>query len=313
MSRTGLVAMLVAAEVLIVGIAVAAIGGGRYNATGGGPMFASGMHPIDFAAKAIAPVAVGDSPHVAIDDPDSRVEVSPSQDGQVHVKDLTSYRGATFSKSPLAQLTVERTADGVRIARPGSNGIHIEIFGYYDQRIEVDVPVGAHIDIARCSGADITGINGGVAVKSQDGHITLTNLRGTVDAFSGDGYIEATGVHGDSITLKSNDGHVGLQDVAAATINAHSADGRIYGENVAVGRDGTISTGDGSIVLGLASGADLTVDASTGDGSITVDGDRMQEEDSDSTHHTIRLGNGSGSLHVSSNDGSIHITTNGAH
>jgi hypothetical protein len=312
MSRAGLVAMLVAVEVLIVGIAIYVMGGGGIGTMHGATVFA-GMHRIDFAAKPIAPIGAGDSPHVSIDDPNSRVEVSPSHDGQVHVKDLTSYRGATYSKSPLEQLTVERTADGVHVVRPGSPGNVWDMFGYYDQRIEIDAPAGSHIDIARCSGADVTGIDGGVTVRSQDGHITLTSLTGAVDAFSGDGYIEANNVHGETISLRSHDGHVGLQDVAATTtLTAHSDDGRIYGENVGVGHDGNITTSDGSIVLGLAPGADLTVNASTGDGSITVDGTRVRDESGDSVQQTVRVGNGSGSLRVSSNDGSIHITTNGA-
>ena len=73
-----------------------------------------------------------------------------------------------------------------------------------------------------------------------------------------------------------------------------------------------LHTGDGSIRVALATGADLTVDASTSDGHIDVDGNAASNGDSDSTQRTVRVGNGSGSLQLSSGDGSIHLITNGA-
>ena len=74
-----------------------------------------------------------------------------------------------------------------------------------------------------------------------------------------------------------------------------------------------MSTDDGRIELGFAPGADLNVEVTTDDGHITLDGNRVaRDNDGDTAHYTMRLGNGSGSLHATTRDGSIHITTNGA-
>lgn len=302
MSRASIVAMLVAAEVLIVGIAIYVVGGAGWH----------GLHRLDFTAVPIAPVAAGDAPHVVVDDPDSRVEVAVSADGLVHAQDLTQVQGAGFSTGPIGHLTMTRTADGVHIARPGSSGVHLGIFGFSRERIEIAIPSGSHLDVARCSGADVNGVEGGVSVVSQDGHITLRALRGTVQARSDDGYIAADGVHGDGLTMQSSDGHLSMSNVNVKSLVAHTADGHIEAHQLALA-GGEISTNDGSIELGLAPGADLTVAASTGDGRIVVDGSRYRSNDEgDSVQHSIQVGSGAGKLRLSTADGSIHISTNGA-
>jgi DUF4097 and DUF4098 domain-containing protein YvlB len=163
-----------------------------------------------------------------------------------------------------------------------------------------------------CEGADVAGVTGAVSVRSQDGHITLADLGGSIDARSDDGYIEATRINGDALTMQTSDGHLALHGVAVATLAVHSDDGRIRAQGLNVSRQGTISTDDGSIELGLTPGLNATVDASTSDGNVEVDGSRVARDDGDSARQTMRLGTGAGNLRVRSEDGSIHITTNGA-
>ncbi|MEO6834543.1 MAG: DUF4097 family beta strand repeat-containing protein [Candidatus Tumulicola sp.] len=337
MSRASIVGMLVAAEVLIVGVALYALGGrpGGFH----GPIFAGGLHDADFVAKSVAPIEAGDAPRIAVDDPDSRIVVAASNDGLVHVKDLTNVRGAMFTDGgSVPQLNVRHTGDGVAISRHESNGsgLHFGI-GSFDQRVEIDAPPGSHIDIARCAGADVSAIQGGVAVRSQDGRISLADLRGTVEGRTQDGSISASRVHGDTLALQSANGHLSLSDVAVSSLNARTSDGSIEARGLAIGggtqpqavlhsddgsirADGSfapggsyeISTQNGSIRLGLAPNADLTVNASTGNGKVLVDGSPFENSDGDSVRHTVKLGSGSGNLQLSSGDGSIHILTNGA-
>ena len=55
MSRASVVGMLIAAEILIVGMAIFALGRG-------GTSFAAGLHHVAFTPSAIAPVAAGSEP-----------------------------------------------------------------------------------------------------------------------------------------------------------------------------------------------------------------------------------------------------------
>jgi Putative adhesin len=302
MSRASVVAMLIAAEVLVVGMAIYALGHGRAS-------WAAGMHHVDFSAATIAPIAAGSSPRVVIDDAASRVHVGVSPDQSVHVSDLTQMRGAVFSNRTYPQLRVTRTSDGVRIERPSAGSFSIEVFGFSKQAIQVDVPANSHVEIAGCAGADVFGITGATSVHSNDGHITLTDMQGSIDARSDDGYLSATNVRGDRLSMVSSDGHIALKDVAVGSLLAQSRDGRIEAEALSVTGDATLQTDDGSIALKLAPNANLTIDASTRDGHIVVDGNSLDRDDS--AQRTIRLGSAAGTMKVATGDGSIHILTNG--
>ncbi|MGB9652342.1 MAG: DUF4097 family beta strand repeat-containing protein [Candidatus Cybelea sp.] len=302
MSRASVVAMLVAAEILIVGMAVAAVGRGHASIAGG-------LHHLDFSAVPVAPIAAGAAPHVVVDDVDSRVGVTPSSDDQVHVRDLTEIRGAVFSSTKYPQLKVTRTLDGVRIERPHVGNLSIDIFGFSTQEIQVEVPAGARLEIARCAGADVDGIAGGVNVHSLDGHVTLANLQGSVDAESDDGYVKATNVHGDHLAIESRDGHLTLEQIAVASLTGTTRDGRIEADDLNVTGNGTLQTDDGSVRARFTPDTNLTIDASTRDGQISVDGDSADR--GDSGQRTIRLGTGAGTMKLASGDGSIHIFTHG--
>jgi hypothetical protein len=304
-SRASVVALLVAAELWVVGMAIWAMGGR-------GPTFASGMHHADFTPAAVSPIAAGAAPHVVVDDVRSRVNVAASSDQLVHVRDLTRLGGMIFSSRPYPQLRVERTPDGVRIERPSVENLGIDLFGYSTQSIEVLVPSGSQVDVQRCAGANVTGIDGGVSVHSQDGHVKLADLQGNVDARSDDGYIEASNVRGDRLAMASMDGHLGLQDVSVGSLSATTHDGRIEASGLSFTGDqpdATLHSADGSIKVQLAPNADLTIDASTDDGRIYVDG--SSERNDGSTQRTIRLGSGTGKMTVGTSDGSIRIFTNG--
>lgn len=306
MSRASIVAMLIAAEVLIVGLAL-------YTVSGGKRSYAAGMQHVDFTPAAVSPIAAGATPRIVVDDEDSRVTVAVSNDDLVHVRDLTQMHGGVFSSGHYAQLHVTRTSDGVRIERPSGNHLSIEIFGFSRQAIEVLVPRGSQVEVARCSGAEVSGITGDVSVQSQDGRITLADLQGNIAANSADGSVKATNVRGDRLSMETRDGHLTLQDVAAGALVATTRDGGIDARGISLqgqSPQATIHSGDGSVRLQLAPNADLTIDASTGDGRIVVDGSSLPRDDS--AQRTIRLGAGTGRMTVGTADGSINISTNGA-
>ncbi len=326
MSRASIIAMLVAAEVLIAGMAI-------YTLSSRGPTFVNGMHRVSFTADPIAPIAAGADPRVAIDDPDSRVSVAISSDGLVHVRDLTQMRGAIFSNSRYPQLRVTRTADGVRIERSPAGHLSIAVFGFSTEAIEVEVPSGSHVQIARCSGASVAGIAGDVEVQSQDGHVMLRDLTGAVDARTDEGSLSATNVRGDRLTMVSSDGRLTLDGVTVGSLVAQTREGRVEASDLTIAGarpeatlhsdDGPVhasgtfaangsyelSSNEGSIDLRLAQNADLAIEASTVQGRIVVDG--SSESRDDVASRTLRLGAGSGRMKLATADGSIHIFTNG--
>ena len=283
-TRTGIIAVLIAAEVFIAGVIVASAGGLKtFTAVGNARDFS-------YAPYSLPAVDAGSHPHVVIDDADSRVVVTPSTDGMVHVTDATRVGGWGWGWGSRPQhVQVRKTADGVVIERPASQGRFI-LFGFEYSRTEVTLPAGATIEIAHSGGADLSDLTGTISVHSDDGHISATNLR------SGD------------VALTTADGSIRLDNIDADKLAVSTADGSIRASSLRV-RNGTAHTGDGSITLAFADAGNLALHASTGDGSIRVNGARQGDSSSPLDY---KLGNGAGSLDVSTQDGSIRVTTNGA-
>ncbi len=310
--RVALVAMLVAVEVLLLGLILSSLHVGPMS----GPVFAaSGLHRVDIDSKSYAPVNAGTSPDVEIDDSDNHVVVTASTDGLVHVTDARSIHGLVWGGGNGSDLSIAHFGNSVKITRDGHSGGMTGIFGSSYQRVEVEVPSASHVRVTGSSGANVSGMRNDVEVESQDGRITLADIRGDVKARSADGSVHLSDIVADSLEVSTADGRVEGTNVAVegstprATLHSDDGSVRISGR-FAPGGAYQLSTNDGQVELHLAADADLTVSASSADGRIYVDGSRYG--DRDSSAHTIRLGNGSGTMQLSSQDGSIHITTNGA-
>jgi DUF4097 and DUF4098 domain-containing protein YvlB len=329
-SRGALIALLIAVEVAIVAVAVYSMSGAHavWAGTGGG-----GFHHYDFTAKPIAPITAGSTPHIVVSDPDDRIMVTASTDGQVHIQDLKAFHGTYWGTPNITPLTVEKTADGVSISRPEFDSAAFGVFVSWSvDRVAIQIPAGSTLEIQRSSGSNITGINGDVTTKSDDGSITLATLRGNVDAESSDGHVSASDIKSDTVKLQSDDGYIEMHDVVAGTLDARTDDGHITVDGLQVtGNTATIHSNDGQIHVNAAfatgnyevssddghidvtvgAQSNLTVAATTGDGRITRDGQSFHD-DGDSTSRSFTLGGGSGHLNINSHDGSISITTNGA-
>lgn len=288
-SRTGIIAVLLAAEVFVAGAIVWSLGAGS-----GFSIKAAGLHRASASGKTFDPIDAGSTPHVVIDDPDSHVVIGVSTDGKVHVTDASSLSGWFWGDtSPRPPLEVARTADGVAISRAAGHGVRIEVFGFSRERIEVSLPAGSQLDVRRCSAADVTGLTGRLQIHSVDGHIA------------------ATDVHSPMLSVDSDDGRLQFDNVSAAAIDARTKDGSIHANGLETG-GGTLQTADGSISVGLAPNVNLAVHAQTSDGRVTFDGRRASRADDDSSSGDYQVGSGGGSLRVTTQDGSIHILTNGA-
>jgi len=312
-SRTSVFAMLVAAEILILGVAAYSIRGafsGDTFAAGGGA---------GFVAKTFAPIAAGSAPRVTIDDPNSGVTIGVSDDGRVHVKDDTYFSGATL-RSPhnYPQLMVTIDSDGVHISRPAYHEGWTMFIGFSisRQHFEVQVPSEASVVVKACDNAEVSNLKNGATIQALDGHIDLTHVEGAIVAHTDDGHIAAGDVTSPSLDLSSDDGSIELHNFTAVGsapfLRLHSGDGHINASGLfPAGGKYDIATNDGHIDLAFARGSDVTVDASTNDGSLRVDGSRQPGDDS--AQQSIRIGSGASAMRVHSDDGSVTITTNGTY
>ena len=165
--------------------------------------------------------------------------------------------------------------------------------------------------------------------RTGDGSVEARDLQGTIDVNSGDGRIIASNLEGD-VKVHTGDGTINI-DRAAGRVDADSGDGSIEIDgrldvltvrtgdgpvrvNAANGStmksDWRITTGDGRISLRLPDGFNAAVDASTGDGSVRVEGISKETRDGDEDRSRVvgQLGSGGAILMLRSGDGSVDVT-----
>jgi hypothetical protein len=193
------------------------------------------------------------------------------------------------------RMVVNATQDGDRIEvdvqDERSRGLTIT-FGPHSARLIVTVPARAQIEARTGDGRVLVqGVHGDLTVVTGDGSIELAQVNGAVDATSGDGSVEIDG--------------------AIRTLRARSGDGRVR-VRVAAGTSPSgawsVATGDGSVLLELPDGFGAELDASTGDGRVSVSDLPFSAVDEDRRRVARgRIGAGGPSLRVRSGDGSITV------
>lgn len=212
-------------------------------------------------------------------------------------------------------------------------------------KIEISVPAKANLDLRTGDGAvSVESVEGTVHVRSGDGAIRAENLRGDVQLSSGDGRIDASRLAG-TIRLSTSDGAIDVRD-AEGDVELSSGDGRIDatgmqaalraktsdGRLTADGRftrldlrsgDGAVSatvregsrmesdwflnSRDGSITLRLPEVFPAELDASTGDGRVTLDFPVTVSGSLTQSRIRGTIQGGGPRLELRTSDGAIHV------
>src|SRR5713226_3597388 len=198
-----------------------------------------------------------------------------------------------FTVSGRANVRVDSRQDGDKVELVARVTGHWGFsFGHNSRglHIEVRMPREADLQVETGDGSvQVESINGTVNVHTGDGSVKASSLHGTIDLHTNDGGITVENLKGD-MRLRTGDGSIEAHDLDGK-VEADSGDGhiRIAGRfdalNVKTG-DGsvdtrvlpgskmasswTIRTGDGSVDLVLPSDFQTNIDASTGDGHISM-------------------------------------------
>ncbi|HYY72008.1 MAG TPA: DUF4097 family beta strand repeat-containing protein, partial [Candidatus Bathyarchaeia archaeon] len=227
--------------------------------------------------------------NVHVETNDGSVRVTSGDSKQVEFR--VEYQGYEIGRN----LTVDSRQDGDKvelIARiTGHWGINFG-WGHNSRKlhIEVRMPQQADLQIHTGDGAvDASRLNGNLTIDTRDGAVKASGLSGTVDLHTGDGAITVDTLKGD-IRLRTGDGGIEARDldgkVEADTGDGHiRLAGRFEALNVKTG-DGsvntqvlpgskmasswTLRTGDGSVDIALPADFQANIDATTGDGHISL-------------------------------------------
>jgi Putative adhesin len=271
--------------------------------------------------------AVSGRPNVRVETNDGSVRVTSGDSKQVefHVE----YQGYELGKN----LRVDARQDGDKvefIARvTGHWGIQLG-WGHNSRRlhIEVRMPQSGDLQVETGDGSvETSSINGTVTVHTGDGSVKANSLSGTIDLHTNDGSMTVDTLKGD-IRLRTGDGSIEARDLDGK-VDADSGDGhiRLAGRfealNVKTG-DGsvdtrvqpgskmatswTLRTGDGSVDIALPPDFQANIDATTGDGHISL-GIPVTVEGTFSRSAVHGKMNGGGqTLTIHTGDGSIRLS-----
>lgn len=192
---------------------------------------------------------------------------------------------------------------GIRIDEH-QNGDSVEIEVRYPQHsftidwgqhrvdIIIQMPREGRVNLRTGDGKiELSGLKGEMDLHSGDGSENLDGVDGKLRASTGDGHIRADGRF-DGLDLKTGDGHI----EARATV----------GSTLAAGW--RLETGDGNVTLDIPGNTPADVDLHTSDGHIDLDMPVTTEGKIRENEIRGKLnGGGGGLLTIRTGDGSIHL------
>jgi hypothetical protein len=263
------------------------------------------------------------SVHVETNDGSVTVTTSESKQVEFHVE----YHGYVLDKD----LHVESHQNGDNVELTAKLSGHWGFsWGTHNRGLHINVRMPKDADLVTNTGdgsVQVDSINGNVNVHTGDGSVKASSLTGNIDLHTNDGSITVSALKGE-IKLHTGDGSIEARDMDGK-VDADSGDGhiRLAGRfdllNVKTG-DGSVNTkvlpgskmasswnlrtGDGSVDLSLPSDFQSNIDASTGDGHISVGFQLTVEGTMSNTQIRGKMNGGGQPLTIHTGDGSIRLS-----
>ncbi len=268
---------------------------------------------------------VSGRPNVRVETNDGSVRVTTGDSKQVEFR--VEYQGYELGRN----LRVDARQDGDKVELIARVTAHWGIsWGHNSRRLHIEVRMPREGDLQVDTGdgsVQADSINGTVNVHTGDGSVRANSLNGTIDLHTSDGSITVESLKGD-IRLRTGDGSIEAHDMDGR-VQADSGDGhiRLAGRfealNVKTG-DGSVDarvlpgskmatswslrTGDGSVDLALPSDFQADINATTGDGHISLGFPVTVEGTFSRSEVRGKMNGGGQALTIHTGDGSIRLS-----
>ena len=230
------------------------------------------------------------------------IHLTRGADNQVHVygKVKSGWGGSEDRVREIAaHPPIEQTGNIIRIGSHHENLHNISI------DYEIQAPANAFLEAGSGSG-DITveGVGENAKISTGSGNIHASGLHGgfTVDTGSGNIYAEQTG-QGD-VKAQTGSGNIELRDLRGG-LRAGTGSGDIKAGGTPAS-DWKLETGSGNVEFWPGSAA-ITLDASTGSGSVHTDREMMTQGTQDHHHVTGKINGGGPTVRIETGSGDIRV------
>ena len=270
------------------------------------------------AEEVVKSFAVSGRANVRVETNDGSVRVSPSDGKQVEFR--VEYRGYELGKN----LRVDSRQEGDKVelvARVTSRWSFGWGHNSRNLHIEVRMPREGDLQVETGDGAvEVSSLNGNVNVHTGDGSVKANSVSGTIDLHTNDGGIAVDSLKGDirlrtgdidgKVEADSGDGQIriaGRFDALNVKTGDGSVDTRVLpGSKMA--SSWTIRTGDGSVDMVLPADFQANIDATTGDGHISLGIPVTVEGTFSRSQIRGRMNGGGQALSIHTGDGSIRLS-----
>lgn len=130
------------------------------------------------------------------------------------------------------------------------------------------------------------------SIRTSDGDVALERCEGSLQVEASDGGLTLSQIRGDRLDLRTSDGDVELDLMASEEL------------------DLTIRSGDGNVAVGLDPGLSVVFTIQTGDGDVRMSEIEVAGLRKERRHTSGRIGDGRGSMKISTGDGDVVLRQN---
>jgi DUF4097 and DUF4098 domain-containing protein YvlB len=217
--------------------------------------------------------------------------------GEIHVnRDGSEERARQIAANP----PIEQNGNVIRVGQQ-----HEEHWQGISINYDIQAPAGTVLTATSGSGnIEDEGVGRNAKLQTGSGDITATTLEGPFTVMTGSGNITAEQTGEGDVKAETGSGNIEIKEVHGS-FYAQTGSGDIKATGTP-SAPWTLQTGSGNIDIGSGS-ASLTLDASTGSGSVITDHEMVVQGSFDRHHIKGNLNGGGPLVRVQTGSGEIHV------
>lgn len=231
------------------------------------------------------------------------IHLTRGSDGQVHIHGrihVSENGSEEQARQIAANPPIEQNGNVIRVGQQ-----HEEHWQGISINYDIEAPAGVQLGATSGSGDVVDeGVGRNAKLQTGSGDITARSLQGPYLVRTGSGNITAEGTGEGDVKAETGSGNIEIKDVHGS-FYAQTGSGDIKATGTP-SAPWTLQTGSGNIDI-TAGSAPMTLDASTGSGTVITDHEMLVQGSLDRHHIKGNLNGGGPLVRVQTGSGEIHV------
>ncbi len=231
------------------------------------------------------------------------IRLTHGSDSQIHIHgqiQVNEEGSEEQARQIAANPPIEQEGNVIRVGKQ-----HQEHWRGISINYEIEAPAGTHLDATSGSGnIEDDGVGQNAKLQTGSGDITASRLQGSFMVMTGSGNITAEETGEGDVKAQTGSGNIEIKDVHGS-FYAQTGSGDIKATGT-LSAPWTLQTGSGNIDV-WSGNAPLTLDGSTGSGTVTTDHEMLVQGSLDHHHIKGNLNGGGPLVRVQTGSGEIHV------